>query len=54
MTYGMKRGEYARYFSMSIVESSLRILETLYEPPVLSNDPREEIGMYWLYQAFEY
>jgi hypothetical protein len=45
-TYGINSGEYALYLSISIVESSFKIIDTLYALPVLSNEPRPEMGMY--------
>ena len=45
-------GLYAWYLSKLIVVSSLRICETSYAAPVLSNDPREDIGRYAPYQTF--
>jgi hypothetical protein len=41
-----KMGLYFLYFSSSNTFSGVRILLTLYEPPVLSKEPPEEMGMY--------
>lgn len=41
-----KSGLYWRYFSMSNVVVSERILVTLYGAPVLSKEPLDRIGIY--------
>ena len=50
----MKSGLYALYAASSIVACEVRMRETLYAWPVLSNEPRETIGMYCAYQMFLY
>ena len=47
-----KSGEYALYRSTSSVASGVIMSETSYDAPVLSNDVRDEIGMYLEYHVF--
>lgn len=47
----MKRGLYASYAARLRDESALMMAVTLYVAPVLSKDPREEMGMYLLFQT---
>jgi hypothetical protein len=47
-----KMGLYALYLTSSNTLSSFRIFFTLYDLPLLSNEPPDEMGMYLAYHVF--